>query len=147
MALMATLAVLAAPALAQNRSFTSQFTFGDSLSDNGNLLAATTTLGVPNPPPPYFQGRFSSGRVFTELLGNTIAPAVTAPATAKTNLNFAFGGATAQGSGTLLAPDELRRIIHPHVHADPRRLGGVSLERVTTHEQHVGERLGVVAER
>lgn len=101
MALMATLAVLAAPALAQNRSFTSQFTFGDSLSDNGNLLAATTPLGVPNPPPPYFQGRFSSGRVFTELLGNTIAPAVTAPATAKTNLNFAFGGATAQGSGTL----------------------------------------------
>ena len=98
---MMTLSALASVAAAQNRTFTGQFTFGDSLSDNGNLLAATTPLGAPNPPPPYFQGRFSSGRVFTELLGNTIVPAVTAPATQKTNLNFAFGGATAQGSGTL----------------------------------------------
>ncbi len=98
---MVTLSALASVASAQNRTFTSQFTFGDSLSDNGNLLAATTPLGAPNPPPQYFQGRFSSGRVFTELLGNTIVPAVTAPATQKTNLNFAFGGATAQGSGTL----------------------------------------------
>ena len=36
-------------------------------------------LEAPSPPPPYFQGRFSNGRVFTELLGNTVALVVTAP--------------------------------------------------------------------
>jgi len=40
--------------------------FGDSLSDNGNLFLAT---GGAQPPAPYYQGRFSSGPVFTELLG------------------------------------------------------------------------------
>lgn len=100
-ATLATLVALAATASAQNRTFTNQYTFGDSLSDNGNLLAATTALGAPNPPAPYFQGRFSSGRVFTELLGNTVAVSATAPATVKSSLNFAYGGAVASGSSTL----------------------------------------------
>lgn len=39
--------------------------FGDSLSDNGNFYAGT---GQP-PSPPYYQGRFSTGPVFVELLG------------------------------------------------------------------------------
>ena len=44
-------------------------TFGDSLSDNGNLYAA-----IANPTsPPYFQGRFSNGPVWVELLGWTQA--------------------------------------------------------------------------
>ena len=92
---------LAASAFAQNRTFTNQYSFGDSLSDSGNLFAATSALGAPSPPPPYFQGRFSNGRVFTELLGNTVALVVTAPASVKSSLNFAFGGATAGGSSTL----------------------------------------------
>jgi len=92
---------LAASAFAQNRTFTNQYTFGDSLSDSGNIFAATSALGAPNPPPPYFQGRFSNGRVFTELLGNTLALTVTAPPTVKSSLNFAFGGATAGGSSPL----------------------------------------------
>ncbi len=92
---------LAATAFAQNRTFTNQYSFGDSLSDSGNIFAATSALGAPNPPPPYFQGRFSNGRVFTELLGNSLALAVTAPASVKSSLNFAFGGATAGGSSTL----------------------------------------------
>ena len=92
---------LAATAFAQNRTFTNQYSFGDSLSDSGNLFAATSGLGAPNPPPPYFQGRFSNGRVFTELLGNALALTVTAPASVKSSLNFAFGGATAGGSSTL----------------------------------------------
>ena len=46
-------------------------TFGDSLSDNGNLYAAT---GNTNPTsPPYYQGRFSNGPVWVELLGWTQA--------------------------------------------------------------------------
>ncbi len=92
---------LAATAFAQNRTFSNQYSFGDSLSDSGNLFAATSALGAPSPPPPYFQGRFSNGRVFTELLGNSLALTVTAPASVKSSLNFAFGGATAGGSSTL----------------------------------------------
>src|SRR3954469_12489797 len=86
--------VLGATALAQTpRTFTNQYTFGDSLSDSGNIFAATSALGAPNPPAPYFQGRFSNGRVFTELLGNNLALAAVAPASVKSSLNFAFGGA------------------------------------------------------
>ena len=64
--------------------------FGDSLSDNGNLHAAT---GGTNPPsPPYYQGRFSNGPVFTELLGfNAGRFAAGAPVTG--SINYAFGGA------------------------------------------------------
>jgi outer membrane lipase/esterase len=52
-------------ATAQNRTFTNQYSFGDSLSDSGNLFAATSALGAGTPGAPYFQGRFSNGRVFT----------------------------------------------------------------------------------
>lgn len=81
--------VLALGASAQTlRSFSGQYTFGDSLSDSGNLYALT---GRQLPPAPYFNGRFSNGPVFTELLGNPIRAA--APlSTRGTNLNFAVGG-------------------------------------------------------
>lgn len=62
--------------------------FGDSLSDIGNLYAAS---GNTNPPsPPYFQGRFSNGPVWLELLGYTqvrVGGAVTG------GYNAAYGGA------------------------------------------------------
>ncbi len=87
-----------ATALAQtNRTFTSQYTFGDSLSDNGNVYALTNRT---TPPAPYFQGRFSNGPVFTELLGNTLAPHSTVSAQ-RGNLNFAYGGATAGAGGAV----------------------------------------------
>ena len=94
------LIALAAISHAQNRTFTNQYSFGDSLSDSGNLFAATSALGAPNPAPPYFQGRRSNGRTFAEQLGNTLALAATAPASVKTSLNFAFAGATAVGART-----------------------------------------------
>ncbi len=80
-------------AMAQNRTFTSQYSFGDSLSDSGNLFALTR-----QPPAPYFNGRFSSGPVWVEQLGQQIAPAATVSA-ARGNLNFAYGGATAAPGG------------------------------------------------
>ncbi len=95
------LAALGAPALAQNRSFPNQYSFGDSLSDSGNLFAATRAIGAPNPPAPYFQGRFSNGRVWTELLGGDLALAATAAPTARGSMNFAFGGAAAGGTSQL----------------------------------------------
>jgi len=64
--------------------------FGDSLSDNGNLYAVT---GGTNPvSPPYYQGRFSNGPVFTELLGFN-AGRYTAGAPVTGSVNYAFGGA------------------------------------------------------
>ena len=92
---------LAASAFAQNRTFTNQYSFGDSLSDSGNLFAATSALGAANPPAPYFQGRFSNGRVFTELLGNNLALVAATPLTVRSSLNFAFGGANAGGTNAL----------------------------------------------
>lgn len=77
---------------AQHRIFTAQYSFGDSLSDNGNLFAVSSrTL----PAAPYFQGRFSNGLVFTELLGRTLVPHTTPGAAQRGDLNFAYGGATA----------------------------------------------------
>ncbi|MCA3604800.1 MAG: autotransporter domain-containing protein [Methylobacterium sp.] len=62
-------------------------TFGDSLSDIGNLFAAT---GMP--PPPYFNGRFSNGRTFVEYLSPGQA-GWTGGLTPAGSVNFAFGGA------------------------------------------------------
>lgn len=71
--------------------YSSFFVFGDSLSDNGNLFAATG--GNVPASPPYFDGRFSDGPVWNEgiLQDFTAAGEVSA--------NFAFGGATAVTNG------------------------------------------------
>ena len=66
--------------------------FGDSLTDNGNLFAVT---GGTNPPFPYYQGRFSNGPTFVELLGYTQA-GVGGPLTG--SVNYAFGGARTDGA-------------------------------------------------
>lgn len=74
--------------------YASHFFFGDSLSDTGNLYNATSRTQPPSPP--YFQGRFSNGLVFPELLVPGVQNATVAAASVRGNLNFAFGGATAQ---------------------------------------------------
>jgi phospholipase/lecithinase/hemolysin len=60
--------------------FSSIVAFGDSLSDNGNLFAATG-----QPPFPYFNGRFSNGPVAVEVMAATLGVPL---------LDFAWGGAT-----------------------------------------------------
>ena len=85
-------AFVTAAALAQNRTFTSQYSFGDSLSDNGNAYAASGH--TVNASAPYFGGRWSNGPTFVEQLGNTLAPAATISGV-RGNLDFAYGGATA----------------------------------------------------
>ena len=74
-------ALLAAAApLAHASSFSSIVVYGDSLSDNGNLYAAT---GVPGAP--YVNGEFSNGPVAVQQLSTLLnAPLA----------DFAFGGAT-----------------------------------------------------
>ena len=73
--------------------------FGDSLSDNGNLRALTG-----QPPPPYFNGRFSNGPTWVELLagGSMNQPFVTGNVTG--NVNLAFGGSRTDNATNLNGP-------------------------------------------
>ncbi len=97
-AALAALTVAAASALASAasaQSYNRLVVFGDSLSDNGNLYAASGNTQPTSPP--YFQGRFSNGPVFTELLGFTVGRSATgAPVTG--SINYAYGGARTDSS-------------------------------------------------
>ena len=72
-------------ATARGSAFTGLYVFGDSLSDNGNLYAAT---GQPFSPP-YWQGRFSNGPVYIERLAVSLSVPLH---------DLAWGGAGATGS-------------------------------------------------
>lgn len=88
-------AIGAVASAASAQSYSRLVVFGDSLSDNGNLFAATG--GFSPTSPPYFQGRFSNGPVFTELLGFTAGrSAAGAPVTG--SINYAYGGARTDSS-------------------------------------------------
>ena len=97
-AALAALTIAAAGAMASAasaQSYSRLVVFGDSLSDNGNLYAATGNTQPASPP--YFQGRFSNGPVFTELLGfNAGRSAAGAPRTG--SINYAYGGARTDSS-------------------------------------------------
>ncbi|MDQ8028085.1 MAG: SGNH/GDSL hydrolase family protein [Brevundimonas sp.] len=87
-AALAVAAVGAVATTASAQTYNRLIVFGDSLSDNGNLYAVS---GQPTSPP-YYQGRFSNGPVFTELLGFN-AGRFTAGAPVTGSVNYAFGGA------------------------------------------------------
>jgi len=87
--------MLCTPASAQE--YQNFFFFGDSLSDNGNLFAATG--GAIPTSPPYYQGRFSNGPVWAEYFVPNLAKGPTVPVA--TNLDFAFGGAQ---TGVVMSP-------------------------------------------
>jgi len=85
----------AATSAAQAQTYNRLVVFGDSLSDNGNLFAATGNTQPTSPP--NFQGRFSNGPVFTELLGfNAGRSAAGAPVTG--SINYAYGGSRTDSS-------------------------------------------------
>ncbi len=98
--------------------YTSFWAFGDSLTDDGNLSAAT---GGAAPGAPYFEGRFSNGPVWAEHIAEDFTNA------GKTAENFAYGGAA-------VGPAPLRPLPAPPVvdldgqvglfaEASPGRLG------------------------
>jgi phospholipase/lecithinase/hemolysin len=69
------------------------FVFGDSLSDTGNLFDAT---GGGKPlSPPYYNGRFSNGLVWSELMSSDLGVTLT---------TYAVGGAQT-GTGNVYADD------------------------------------------
>ena len=74
--------------------FTDLFVFGDSLSDVGNIDAATFGL---QPGGDYFEGRFSNGPVYSELLAEKMGFGPLEPSSSGGN-NFAFGGGRTSGT-------------------------------------------------
>ncbi|MBU1346114.1 MAG: autotransporter domain-containing protein [Alphaproteobacteria bacterium] len=81
---------------------------GDSLSDNGNLYLASGRTQPPSPP--YFQGRFSTGPVFTEQLG-FLAANFNGPVTG--SINLAYGGS--RTDNTVAFPPGMRQQLSTYV--------------------------------
>lgn len=73
-----------------NASYTSLTVFGDSLSDTGNVFLAT---GGAVPVPPYYQGRFSDGPVWIDVLAAGLGLPMGAVPSLLGGGNYAFGGA------------------------------------------------------
>lgn len=92
-----TIAAIAVSSAASAQTYSRLVVFGDSLSDNGNLSALTG--GTQPPAPVYFQGRFSTGPTFVELLGFNLGRFATgSPVTG--SINYAFGGARTDSSAS-----------------------------------------------
>lgn len=100
------LAALALPAAAQSvpPRYTSLTVFGDSLVDAGNIRSLG--LGA-NPAQGYFQGRFTNGYDYTDLLSIQLYGAPTT-ASRLGGTNFAFGGARA--TTTSAVPDLVEQL-------------------------------------
>lgn len=78
------------------------YVFGDSLSDTGNVFNSTNQNSPPSPP--YFQGRYSNGRVWVEYLTDKLG------LQPNQTTNFAYGGATTGGSGNQGVPGVLAQV-------------------------------------
>jgi phospholipase/lecithinase/hemolysin len=96
-AILASVAFTFAVGRAAVGAFSQLVVFGDSLSDVGNIAAASFDLF---PGRYYFNDRFSNGPVFVEALSEGLGLGPTVRSTAGGN-NFAYGGAQTSGTGGL----------------------------------------------
>ena len=87
---------IAAPAAAQTppKRYTSLVVFGDSLVDAGNIRFLNAGA---NPQQGYFDGRFTNGYDYTDLLSQRLFGAPTL-ASLRGGTNFAYGGARASNT-------------------------------------------------
>jgi len=76
------------------------YTFGDSLSDVGNVFAAS---GGTEPAPPYFAGRFSNGPIWLDDLAARLGTGPMIPSLLG-GTDYAFGSATTGYPQTLSTP-------------------------------------------
>ncbi len=90
LALLGCVALVANAAPTKADQFSSLIVFGDSASDPGNFFALTG--GATPQSPPYFQGRFTNGPVWAELLPGMLGPMNNVQ-------NFAYGSAQTGTSG------------------------------------------------
>jgi outer membrane lipase/esterase len=95
-------AALALPSFASAASFSTFYVFGDSLVDAGNVRIATGGA-TPNAALGYFQGRFTNGYDYTDLLSIATFGTPTRASLAGGN-NFAWGGARVVANGDAI-PD------------------------------------------
>ncbi len=87
-----------APFWADASGYSDLFVFGDSLSDVGNTQAATSsTIFFVYPGSHYYQGRFSNGPVYSELLSLQLGLGTLSRSSAGGD-NFAYGGAKTTGT-------------------------------------------------
>lgn len=106
------LGVVVTPSSVEAFSFTTIYSFGDSLMDTGNLYAATGNLFPPNAIYPS-NGRFSNGPVWTEYL----APQLGTPLQ-----TLAFGGARTDNTNQLPGLPGLTQQINQITIGDPNAL-------------------------
>jgi len=99
----AALAVVAFTPSRAHAQFGSLWFFGDSFTDVGNASGLSALNNLPNPtPPPYLQGRFSNGPVWSENFALRLGmPAAAGPAWLKAGNNYAVGGARTGPLGAL----------------------------------------------
>ena len=98
--LIASVSMPGVPAVAWGAPLYSEMVvFGDSLSDVGNVHTASTAQGlIPDPPPPYFDGRLSNGPIWVDRLAERLG--IAAPsASLMGGTNYAYAGAKT-GPGT-----------------------------------------------
>src|SRR5580698_9556241 len=106
------------------------YAFGDSLSDVGNIYAATSVPGPPIPAPPYFNGQFSNGNVWVQDLATDLGLAPLTPSLLG-GTDYAYGtGETGVTSFNTSAPTadllgatgQLAQFQAVHATADPNAL-------------------------
>jgi len=101
LALLTFVMVVLTTSIQNTPSITELYVFGDSLSDAGTVFRATG--GMYPPSPPYFQGRYSNGRVWVEYLADRLH------LSSNQVHNFAYGGATT-GSDRNFVPGLLTQV-------------------------------------
>ena len=121
----AAIASLPSPAGA---AFDGLYVFGDSLADVGNVQSVTTALAPrvpPTPGPYYFEGRFSNGPNFAEVLSEGLGLGPVTPSVAGGN-DYAYGGALATGTPlpTSLVVQDVDDQVARYLTAYPAASGG-----------------------
>jgi phospholipase/lecithinase/hemolysin len=84
---------------AAQAAYSNVYFFGDSLSDTGNVYTAAATANIIQPPPPYYDGRFSNGPLWVEYLAAGLGNAEAAKPFQLGGNNYAWAGAMTDTNG------------------------------------------------
>lgn len=110
--------LLGTPSFGAAASFSDAYFFGDSLSDVGNLFAATSAVSPLPQPGDYFQGRFSNGPVFSERLYGSLGLGTLLPSFTG-GTDYAVGGARARHHAVHVNESVFPPSVTPPLESDP----------------------------